>query len=76
MCPKSRDLKHFVFEVLVGDLRVEMEGLETLRLEVASFEKFEGKDFVEIFYPSMKIFRSHHYEYFLNGFSSKVVILP
>jgi len=30
MCPKPRYLKHFVFEVLVGDLGVEMEGLETL----------------------------------------------
>jgi len=32
MCPKLKHLKHFVLEVLVGDLGVEVEGvcLETL----------------------------------------------
>jgi len=48
MCSKPRHLKQFVFEVLVGDLGVEVEGLETLWLEVVSFEKLEGKVFVEI----------------------------
>jgi len=46
MCPKSKHLKHFVFKVLVCDLGVEVEGLETLWLEVVSFEKLEGKVFV------------------------------
>ena len=27
MCPKPKHLKHFVLEVLVGDLGVEMEGV-------------------------------------------------
>jgi len=27
MCPKPKHLKHFVLEVLVGDLGVEVEGL-------------------------------------------------
>jgi len=32
MCPKPKHLKHFLFEVFVSDLGVEMEGLslETL----------------------------------------------
>jgi len=32
MCPKHKHLKHFVFEVLVGDLGVDVEALslETL----------------------------------------------
>ena len=54
MCPKPKHLKHFVLEVLVGDLGVEVEGLclETLWLEVVSFEKLEGKVFVEILFLS------------------------
>jgi len=49
MCPKPNHLKHFLLEVLVGDLRVEVEGfsLETLLWEVVSFEKLEGKVLVE-----------------------------
>jgi len=39
-----------VFEVLVGDLRV--EGLETLWLEVVSFENLKGKVFEEILFLS------------------------
>jgi len=44
MCQKSKHLKHFLFEVLVGDLRVEVEGfsLETIWWEVISFKKLEG----------------------------------
>ena len=49
---KPRHLKHFVFEILVGDLGVEVEGLETLWLEMVSFEKLEGKVFVEILFLS------------------------
>jgi len=30
ICPKPRHLKHFLLEVLVGDLGVEVEGLEFL----------------------------------------------
>jgi len=41
-----------VFEILVGDLGVEVEGLETLWLEMVSFEKLEGKVFVEILFLS------------------------
>jgi len=52
MCPKPRHLKHFVFEVLVDDLGVEVEGLETLWLEVVSFEKLEGNFFEEILFLS------------------------
>jgi len=54
MFPKPRHLKHFVFEILVGDLGVEVEGLETLRLDVVSFEKLEGKVFVEILFLSFQ----------------------
>ena len=32
MCPKPKHLKHFLVEVLVGDLGVEVEGLEYLGL--------------------------------------------
>jgi len=32
MCPKPKHLKHFWFKVLVSDLGVEVEGLETLGL--------------------------------------------
>ena len=32
ICPKSKHLKHFLLEVLVGDLGVEMEGLEFIGL--------------------------------------------
>jgi len=32
ICPKPRHLKHFLLEVLVGDLGVEVEGLEFLGL--------------------------------------------
>jgi len=32
MCPKHKHLKHFLLEVLVGDLGVEVEGLECLGL--------------------------------------------
>ena len=41
MCPKPKHLKHFVLEVLVGDLGVEVEGLciEAFWWEVVSFEK-------------------------------------
>ena len=54
MCLKPKHLKHFVLEVLVGDLGVEVEGmsLETLWWEVVSFEKLEGKVFVEILFLS------------------------
>jgi len=52
MCPKPRHLKHFWFELLVGDLGVELEGLETLWLEVVSFEKSEGKVFEQILFLS------------------------
>jgi len=47
ICPKPRHLKHLVFEVLVADLGVEVEGfsLETLGFKVVSFEKLEGKVF-------------------------------
>jgi len=62
MCPKPRHLKHFVFEVLVGDLGVEVEGLETLWLEVVSFENWKEKFLKKFcFYPFVKICRSHHY---------------
>jgi len=45
MCPKPRHLKHFLFEVLVGDLGVEVEevSLEILCYEVGSLEKLEGE---------------------------------
>jgi len=49
LCPKPKHFKHLVFEVLVGDLGVEVEGLKTLWLEVVAFEKLEGKVFVEVF---------------------------
>ena len=52
MCPKPKHLKHFVFEVLVGNLGVEVEGLQTLWLEVVCFEKLEGKVFEEILFLS------------------------
>ena len=42
MCPKLKHLKHFVFEVLVGDLGVEGFLVETFGLEVGWFEKLEG----------------------------------
>jgi len=32
MCPKPKHLKHFLLEVLVGDLGVIVEGLESLEL--------------------------------------------
>ena len=65
MCPKPKHLKHIWFEVLVGDSRVEVEGLETLGLEVVSFVKLEGKLFEYVYFsPSLKICRIHHYEYF------------
>ena len=32
MCPKPKHLKHFLLEVLVGDLDVGVEGLESLEL--------------------------------------------
>jgi len=37
-CPKPKHLKHFVFEVLVVELGLEVEGLETLLLGVVSFK--------------------------------------
>ena len=44
MCPKPKHLKHFIFEVLVGDLGdVEEFFVETCWLEKVAFEKFEGK---------------------------------
>ena len=54
MCPKPKHLKHFVLEVLVGDLGVEVERLcwETFWWEVMSFEKWEGEVFVEMFFAS------------------------
>jgi len=45
ICRKPKHLKHFLLEVLVGDLGVEVEGLECLGLQVESFTKFEGKVF-------------------------------
>jgi len=41
MCPKSKHLKHFIFEVLVGDLVVEVKrwSLETFWCVVISFEE-------------------------------------
>ena len=53
MCPKPKHLKHFVLEVLVGDLRVEVEGLclETFWWEVISFKKLE-EVFVEFLFVS------------------------
>ena len=41
MCPKPKHLKHFLLEVLVGDLGVIVEGLESLGL----LYKIEGKSF-------------------------------
>ena len=32
MCPKPKHLKHFLLEVLVGDLGVIVEGLESIGL--------------------------------------------
>jgi len=32
ICPKPKHLKHFLLEVLVGDLGVKVEGLECLGL--------------------------------------------
>ena len=52
MCPKPKHLKHFWFEVLVGDLGVEVQGLETLGLQVESFTKLEGKVFEEFLFLS------------------------
>jgi len=52
MCPKHKHLKHFVFEVLVGDLGVEGFWVETFGLEVGWFEKFEGEVFVEMLFAS------------------------
>jgi len=52
MCPKPRHLKYFWFEVLVGDLGVEVDCLEILWLEEVSFEKLEGKFFEEILFLS------------------------
>jgi len=52
MCPKPKHLKHFLFEVLVGDLGVEVEGLESLGLKVVSFTKLEGKVFEEVLFLS------------------------
>ena len=48
MFPKPKHLKHFVLEVLVGDLGVEVEGLclETFWWEVVCFEKLEEEVFV------------------------------
>jgi len=45
ICPKPKHLKHFLFEVLVGDLGLEGEGLslESCFCEVDSLEKVEGK---------------------------------
>jgi len=48
MSPKCKHLKHFVFEVLVGDLGVEGYGVENFGLEVGWFEKLEGEVFVEM----------------------------
>jgi len=67
MFPKPKHLKHFILEVLVGDLVVEVKmwSLETFWCVVISFEEWEGKDFLYkcCLYPSLKICRSHHYEY-------------
>jgi len=54
LCPKPKHLKHFVFEVLVGDLKVEVEDLETLWFKVVSFEKLEGNFFEEILFLSFQ----------------------
>jgi len=43
MCPKPGHLKHFLLEILVGDLGVEGLSLESLWCWVISFEKLEGE---------------------------------
>jgi len=52
MCPKPKHLKHFIFEVLVGDLEVEGFGVETFFGEVVCLEKLEGEIRVEILFAS------------------------
>jgi len=52
MCPKTKHLKHFIFEVLVGDLGVEGFGVETFFGEVVCLEKLEGEIRVEIVFAS------------------------
>jgi len=56
MCPKLKHLKHFVLEVLVGDLGAEGKRLclETLWEELVSFEKLEGEEFVELLFVSFQ----------------------
>ena len=67
MCLKPRHLKHLVFEVLVEDLVVEVDGisLEFLLCGVGSFEKFEIDFSFFIWFFLSKIFcRIHHCEHF------------
>jgi len=45
MCPKPKHLKHFIFEVLVGDLGDVEEFVETFFGEVVCLEKLEGEIF-------------------------------
>jgi len=56
VCPKPRHLKHFLLEVLVSDLGVEVEAfsLETLCWEVVSFENLEGKVLNECLFLSFQ----------------------
>jgi len=44
MCPKPKHLKHFWFEVLVGDLGVEFEGRNS-RIGSGIFHKIGRKSF-------------------------------
>jgi len=52
MCLKLKHLKHFIFEVLVGDLGVEGFSVETFWGEMVSLEKIEGEIRVEILFAS------------------------
>ena len=50
MCPKPKHLKHFLLEVLVGDLGVEGSSFECLWCGVVSFEKLEGESWFRNFF--------------------------
>jgi len=61
---KPKHLKHFVLEVLFGDLVLEGEGLSLEVCGVDSLEELEGLSyFGNYFYPSKISYRRHHYEY-------------
>ena len=60
MWPYPKHLKHFLLDNLIGDIWVEVEGLDSLGLKE---ESLEGR-FEKVFYFSKNCCSSHHWESF------------